>query len=152
MAMTVPAGRQRRSVESSAHARSETRLAAGAFVFPCTISCGIESQSLLLTREWALAQHELFGRRTQSLGVLLIARFSVGAHHRFCARKAVADPRAIVQNQLEPVGPDDGDDFAPAQLLRIGPQLLSERGFLLRGQVEVLSNREIGTNLGKKRL
>src|ERR1035441_3440879 len=151
-ATPVPAGRQRRWVHPSAQVRSEAGFLPTAAVFTCTFSSSIETQSVLAVRDWTLAKHKLLGRRPQRLQIALAARFGVGSDNRFGPRQPVANPRAVVQNQLEAVGPDNLDDLAPAQLFRISLQLLSERGFLLRGQVEVLANREIGTNLGKKSL
>src|ERR1039458_1385424 len=149
-ATPVPTGRQRRCVNPRAQARSEAGFLSFVAVFAFTLSSVIESLPVLAVRDWTLAQHKLLGRRPQRLQIALAARFGVGSDHRFGPRQPVANPRAVVQNQLEAVGPDNLDDLAPAQLFRISLQLLSERGFLLRGQVEVLANREIGTNLGKK--
>src|SRR5580658_9019872 len=92
----------------------------------------------------------MFGCGAQRLHVVLVARLSVSANHWFGARKPVADPRAVVENQLETVSANDGNDFASAQRVRISLQPFSERGFLIRGQVEVLANWIIGTNLAKQ--
>ena len=62
-----------------------------------------------MAHDRALAQHKFFGRRPQRLHILLVARFGVGPDYRFGSRKAIANPGAIVQNQLEAVGPDNAE-------------------------------------------
>src|SRR5690348_13665437 len=41
------------------------------------------------------------------LGIIQYARFRINAHHRFGTREPIADPRAVVEEELEPIGPDD---------------------------------------------
>jgi hypothetical protein len=115
----------------------------------CGVSCGIEPQSLQKIDQLRTN----FSAAVRRASISCSSRASVYAlHHRFGSGKPVAHPRAVIENQLQPVGPHYARNLAPAQLPGIGLQLLSERGFLLRGQVEVLANGIEGTNLGKKSL
>ena len=78
---------------------------------------------------------------------LLASRLGIHPHHRLGPGKPVAHPRAIIENQLQPVRANNFADLASAELPRIRPQLLSELLLHLRRQAEVLALRIIGTNL-----
>src|ERR1039458_3150202 len=76
--------------------------------------------------------------RAQLLQTFLTARFRVDADYGLGSRQPAADPRAVAEQQLQSVGADDLADRVPAELARIGPQLLSELRLDLGRQAEVL--------------
>src|SRR3954465_4002866 len=124
-ASTLPAGRQARAAASAIRTAKE-----GGFLRPRVdvfSSCQFPS-CMCLTRS-LLTRHELLGRRPQRLHILFAACLGIGPHHGLSSRKAVAHPRAIFEDQLQPVGAHDLLHFTPAQFGRISLQLLSERGF-----------------------
>src|ERR1035438_6347101 len=116
-ATTDAAGRHTRRTKSRTRFVRERGTARSplpaALVLACIFSSCMESIPFLF-------EYKLFGRRAERLHVLLAARFRVGPYHRLCSGEAVADPGAILENQLQAVCPDHTDDLSPAQLLWIG--------------------------------
>src|SRR5579863_4353256 len=95
----------------------------------------------------SLLEDPLFSCPAQLFQTLFAARFGIDSYNWFGPGEPIANPRAILENQLQPVFAHHFADVVSAELPRIGPQLLSELGFHLRRQAEVLTLRIIGTNL-----
>src|SRR5271163_867937 len=72
---------------------------------------------------WPLFSFEnpFVGGCAQLLQAALAARFGIHANHRLGARKAVAHPRAVLENQLQPIGANNFADTTPTKLARIKP-------------------------------
>src|SRR2546421_6066653 len=106
-------------------------------------------QDAKISRFWKTASFEnpILRRRAQLLQALFAARLGVDAHDRLSSRQPVADPGTVAEYQLQPVGANHAVNRVAAELPRIGLQLLSELGFDLGRQAEVLPFRIEGTNL-----
>src|SRR6202162_5041851 len=94
-----------------------------------------------------LLENPLLGRRAQLLQTVLGPRLGIHPDHWLGPGKPIAYPRAIIENQLQPVLADNFADLVSAELPRVGPQLLSELLLHIRRQAEVFTPRIIGTNL-----
>src|SRR5436309_6907080 len=89
----------------------------------------------------------MFTRRAQLFRSSFAPGLGIDTHYRFSSRQPVADPRAVIEHQLQPVGADHLFHLVSAKLLGIKPQLLSELLLHLRRQSEVLPFWKKRTNL-----
>src|SRR5579875_3213977 len=65
-----------------------------------------------------LLHHPLLCQRAQRVPVALAPHLGVHAHHGFGAAQPVAHPRAVIENQLEPLRPHHTGHLAAAELGR----------------------------------
>ena len=77
------------------------------------------------------------------------ARFTVHAHHRLRARKPVAHPRSVRQDELQPVRPYNLGNLHARNSVGSPRNFSVNFPFHFRRQAEVLSKRIEGTNFGK---
>src|SRR5882757_11350234 len=88
----------------------------------------------------------------QRCALVLITRFGIDPHYRFRTGEAIADPRAIIEDQLQAIGAHHLLHLLPRKLRGILPHLLSELVLHLIGQAEVLTHRIEGTIFAKQLL
>ena len=75
----------------------------------------------MLLCEAGLTLYKLLGGGSEGDHILLVAGFGLGAHHRLGAGKLEAQPRAVFENQLKPVGAHDFRYFSAVEVARLFP-------------------------------